>query len=214
MKAVNAGDDILETKDYLKILKNDIHSAVFATVDENGLVIDIMLADENGVYFITAKGKRFYKQLMENKYAAISGMTAGESSIKRKAVSLRGKVENIGQERLDEIFKENPYMEKIYPTADSRNALEVFLLNDGQGEYFDLSSTPIFRDEFVIGNRMPEKQEYFVNDKCRGCKICYSKCPQKCIDIKVKPVRIRQENCLRCGNCYDVCPFGAVERKI
>ena len=54
---------------------------------------------------------------------------------------------------------------------------------------------------------------YFVTDKCIGCKLCYSKCPQKCIDITQKPVVIRQENCLHCGNCFEICPAGAIERR-
>ena len=71
----------MKTIDYLTILKNEIHSAVFATIDENGLprtrVIYIMLADENGIYFITAKGKVFYQRLMAQKYVAIGAMTRG-----------------------------------------------------------------------------------------------------------------------------------------
>ena len=54
----------MESKDYLKILKDEIHSVVVATIDDNGRpqnrVIDIMLVDDNSVYFITAKGKEFY----------------------------------------------------------------------------------------------------------------------------------------------------------
>lgn len=42
--------------DYSNILKNEIHFAVFVTIDENGLpctrVIDIMLADKTGIYFL------------------------------------------------------------------------------------------------------------------------------------------------------------------
>ena len=45
----------METKDYLRILLEDIHSCVVATIDENGhpitRVIDMMLYDEKGVYF-------------------------------------------------------------------------------------------------------------------------------------------------------------------
>lgn len=56
----------MQTADYLKILKDEIHSVVFATIDENGLpdarVIDIMLVDSYSLYFITAKGKNFYRQ--------------------------------------------------------------------------------------------------------------------------------------------------------
>ena len=57
----------METKDYLRILKEEIHSTVIATVDKEGKpvtrVIDIMLADEDSLYFITAKGKAFYPSL-------------------------------------------------------------------------------------------------------------------------------------------------------
>ena len=44
-------------------------------------------------------------------------------------------------------------------------------------------------------------------------RICYSKCPQKCIDLSVKPLVINQANCLHCGNCMAACPFGAVEKR-
>ncbi len=43
----------METRDYLRILREEIHSTVIATVDENGRpvtrVIDIMLTDENSL---------------------------------------------------------------------------------------------------------------------------------------------------------------------
>ena len=207
----------METKMYLKILKEEIHSTVFATVDSNGLpqarVIDIMLVDDNSLYFITAKGKEFYHQLMDKKYVAISGMTGAEGSLNKKAISLHGKIRNVGQELLDKVFEVNPYMCDIYPEKESRMALEVFQLYEGQGEYFDLSTKPITRESFVLGNTEEIKGGYFITDKCRGCKMCYSKCPQKCIDISVNPVVIRQENCLHCGKCKSVCPFGAVEKR-
>ena len=72
----------METKEYLRILREEIHSTVFATVDDQGLptarVIDIMLTDENSLYFITAIGKSFYQQLMDKQYVAISGLTSGK----------------------------------------------------------------------------------------------------------------------------------------
>ncbi|GKX66977.1 4Fe-4S binding protein [Inconstantimicrobium mannanitabidum] len=207
----------METRDYLRMLKDEIHSTVFATIDEHGFpqarVIDIMLVDDNSLYFITAKGKEFYHQLMQKQYVAISGVTVGESSLNKKAISLRGKVRNVGQELLHKVFEVNTYMHDIYPTKESRMALEVFQLYEGQGEYFDLSTKPITRDSFALGKKVEIKGGYFVTDKCRGCKICYSKCPQKCIDISVKPVVINQENCLHCGNCISVCPFGAVRKR-
>ena len=78
------------TKDYLRILREEIHSTVIATVDGEGRpvtrVIDIMLTDENSLYFITAKGKAFYTQLMENPYIAISGMCGGEGTMRYLSV--------------------------------------------------------------------------------------------------------------------------------
>ena len=106
-------------KEILNILQKEIHSTVFATIDSEGLpqtcVIDIMLADENGLYFLTARGKSFYDRLMDRPFVAISGMKGGDT-LSTVAISVRGSVQNIGKERLDEIFAKNPYMSKIYPT--------------------------------------------------------------------------------------------------
>ena len=207
----------METKDYLKIIQEEIHSTVVATVDKEGhpvtRVIDMMLYDDSSLYFLTAKGKVFYEQLMEQKYVAISGMTGGTGSMSKKAISIRGKVRNIGTRKLDEIFEQNLYMAEIYPEEQSRMALEVFQIYEGQGEYFDLSTKPITRGIFSMGEETVSHGGYFITDRCRGCKICYAKCPQKCIDIGKKPLVIQQEHCLHCGNCMAVCPFQAVEKR-
>ena len=67
----------------LDVLQKEIHSTVFATVDTDGLpqtcVIDVMLADENGLYFLTARGKSFYDRLLERPFVAISGMKGGDT---------------------------------------------------------------------------------------------------------------------------------------
>lgn len=208
---------IMRTQDYLKIIHEDIHSVVVATLDNDGRpvtrVIDMMLHDENGLYFLTAKGKEFYKQLMEQQYIAISGMAGEGGSMSKRAFSVRGKVECIGSDKLDEIFESNPYMAEIYPQKESRIALQVFKLYEGNGEYFDLSTKPITRESFVLGNATKVVGGYFITDRCRGCKMCYSKCPQKCIDLSKKPLVINQEHCLHCGNCMEVCPFNAVEKR-
>lgn len=92
----------------------------------------MMLLDEKGIYFLTAKGKAFYAQLMEQGYIALSAAKG------KVSVSLRGKIRNIGKEKLDEIFEKNTYMQSIYP-GDTRDALEVFCLYEAEGEYFDIS---------------------------------------------------------------------------
>lgn len=211
----------METRDYLRILKKEIHSTVFATVDKEGLpvarVIDIMLTDESSLYFITAKGKEFYHQLIDKKFVAISGMTTEEGSLNKKAISIRGKVENIGNRLLDQVFEENPYMADIYPTKESRIALEVFRLYEGTGEYFDLSTKPITRKRFVIGIKselLETKQHgYFITENCIGCGACVKVCPQNCICTEKVPFEINKENCLHCGNCLTACEFHSVIKK-
>ena len=126
----------MQKEDYLKLLVEDIHSATMATIGADGhpqtRVIDMMLYDEQCVYFLTAKGKAFYAQLMEQGYIALSATKNNVS------ISLRGKVKNIGSKKLDEIFEKNAYMQSIYP-GNTRSALEVFCLYEADGEFFDIS---------------------------------------------------------------------------
>ena len=137
----------MERNDYLKMLVEEMHSTTMATIGADGhpqtRVIDMMLWDKKGVYFLTAKGKAFYAQLMEQGYVAIS------ATKDKKAVSLRGRIQNIHSEKLDEIFGKNPYMQKIYP-GDTRAALEVFCVYEAEGEYFDISDpSHIVRDTIL-----------------------------------------------------------------
>ena len=93
------------------------------------------------------------------------------------------------------------------------SALTVFVVYEGSGEWFDLSKKPIERASFTFGGAEEVQEGYFVTDTCIGCKLCYSKCPQKCIDISGKPVVIQQQNCLHCGNCYEICPARAIVKR-
>ena len=197
--------------EYIKILVEDIHSTTVATIGNDGhpqtRVIDMMHYDEEGIYFLTAKGKAFYKQLMEQQYIAVS------ATKDKMAVSLRGRVKSIGKTNLDIMFEKNPYMKEIYP-GDTKEALEVFCLYDAQGEFFDISvPSKIVRENIAIGKAETIATGYFVGDGCIGCKLCYSVCPQKCIDISGKPVVINQNHCLHCGRCADICPNRAIEKK-
>lgn len=206
----------MNVQEYFALIVERIHSVVFATVDGEGrpvtCAIDIMDYDENGLYFLTAKGKNFYDRLKANEAVAFTAMK-GEDTLSCVAVSVQGKAKELGPDRLSDLFRKNPYMEKIYPDVRSRSALTVFQIYEGTGEWFDLSKLPVERSGFAFGGAQTEKTGYFVTDKCIGCKLCYSKCPQKCIDITQKPVVIEQEHCLHCGNCFEICPARAIERR-
>ena len=49
------------------------------------------------------------------------------------AVSIRGKVRELGYDKIPELFEKNPYMRKIYPTEESMQALTVFQIYEGSG---------------------------------------------------------------------------------
>lgn len=206
----------MESLDYLTCLVREIHTAVVATVDDAGLpvtaAIDLMDADEGGVYFLTARGKRFYDRLKKRGVLALTGIK-GTDTLHCAALSIQGRVRELGSGLLPRLFEKNPYMNEIYPSAASRSALTVFVLYEGRGEWFDLSRKPIERASFSFGGAKEARDGYFVTDACIGCKLCDSKCPQKCIDISVRPAVIRQQNCLHCGNCQEICPVKAVVKR-
>ena len=201
---------------YLKYLVEEIHTTVMATVDHNGLpvtcAIDIMDYDGSGLYFLTARGKNLYERLTQKGYVALTGMK-GTDTLSCVAVSVSGKVKEIGREPLEKLFEKNSYMKEIYPTKESREALTVFRIYEGNGEWFDLSKKTIERVSFTFGNGQRENQGYEISDSCIGCKACEPVCPQGCIDFGAVPAKIIQNNCLHCGNCMTVCTHNAVIKR-
>ncbi len=151
----------MTTKECLQILRNEIQSVTAATVDREGRpavrVIDIMLVDDSTLYFMTTYGKAFYDQLMEQNYVALSGVCGGEEfgiderPLHRKAITIRGHVACVTEEKLEEVFAENPFLAPIAASPRARNRTEIFCIKEGRGEYLDLSTKPFTREEFFLG---------------------------------------------------------------
>lgn len=207
----------MNTSDYLNYIVNKIHTTVVATVDDEGLpvtaAIDMMDSDGNSLYFLTAKGKGFYNRLKKRGFIAMTAVK-GENTMTSVAISVRGKVRELGYEKIPELFEKNPYMREIYPTEGSMQALTVFQIYEGFGEWFDLSKKPIERATFTFGGAEKKAEGYFITDACVGCGSCAAVCPQNCINTNNVPFVIEQEHCLHCGNCFEACPTGAVEKRI
>lgn len=201
---------------YLRYLVDEIHTTVVATVDDDGLpvtaAIDMMDTDGDSLYFLTAWGKGFYDRLNKRRFLAITAIK-GEDTMSSVAISIRGKVRELGYDKIPELFEKNPYMHEIYPTEESMRALSVFQIHEGSGEWFDLSRKPIERASFTFGGADQREEGYFITDACVGCQSCVEVCPQQCIDASSVPLVIRQDHCLRCGNCMKACPAGAVLKR-
>ena len=206
----------METKDYLNYIVHEIHRTIVATVDDEGLpvtaAIDMMDCDDVSLYFLTAKGKGVYDRLKKRGFLAFTAMK-GEDTMSSIAVSIRGKVRELGYDKIPELFEKNPYMHQIYPTEESMKALTVFQIYEGSGEWFDLSKKPIERASFTFGGSEKKTEGYYITDSCIGCGNCVSVCPQNCIRKDQVPFQIELDHCLHCGNCMNACPVGAVARR-
>jgi 2-oxoglutarate ferredoxin oxidoreductase subunit delta len=56
-------------------------------------------------------------------------------------------------------------------------------------------------------------------NKCKGCTLCVTVCPKKCLEISTKfnkagyhpAVFVGGEKCTSCGFCYQICPEVCIE---
>ena len=187
----------------------------FATVDEHGSPqirnISAIHYEPGAMYFFTAKGKNFCRELLEDGRVQVLGYTRYKEMIRLSARAVPVPSEEQRQ-WIDTIFSEQLYLANVYPGETGRLAGMVFRISDGEMEYFDLGVNPIFRESYTLGKGRISPKGYQITDACIGCGSCTENCPQRCI-VSGTPFAIRQEHCLHCGNCQAVCPAGAVERR-
>jgi uncharacterized pyridoxamine 5'-phosphate oxidase family protein len=189
-------------------LLREIKSVTFATMKDaepSARMIDVMFVEEDGLYFLTARGKSFYRQLKAKPCVAICGMNE-----KYVSVRLVGDV-RFCEDRsvVDKVFALNPAMNHLYP-GEKRYVLEGIHLYKGRGEIFDLSTEPPRRQRFSFGGISFNPVGYSITNECTACGICQGVCPVDVIadgDI----YQIDGAHCLECGSCFEVCPEDAVE---
>ena len=187
----------------------------FATVDEYGAPqirnISAIHYEQEAMYFFTAKGKSFCKELLTDGRVQVLGYTKYKEMIRLSARAVPAP-EAEQKKWIDTIFSEQPYLSNVYP-GDTRNLVGiVFQITDAEIEYFNLGVNPIFRESYTIGSSHINFKGYQISDACISCGTCLDNCPQRCIEPE-SHYQIQQEHCLHCGNCYEVCPVKAVEKR-
>lgn len=186
----------------------------FATVDKEGKPqirnISAIHYEPNALYFFTARGKNFCRELLEDGNVKILCYTKYKEMIR-----LSGKAWPVPEEQQrkwrDTIFEEQPYLSNVYP-GDTKEIGIVFCIDRAEVEYFHLGVHPIFRETYSLGDVTIEKKGYFISESCIACGRCREVCPQNCIE-EGQIFVIRQNHCLHCGNCYEHCPVKAIERR-
>lgn len=186
----------------------------FATVGEDGSPqirnISAIHYEEDGLYFFTARGKDFCRQLLSDGRVQILGYTKYKEMIRLSGEAYPVE-EDIQRKWIDTIFTEQPYLANVYP-GNTKNIGIVFSIKEASIEYFNLGVHPIFRETYSMGNIEKPVRGYHIGSRCIGCGTCKMHCPQGCIQDG-KPFYIEQEHCLHCGNCMEHCPVQAVEKR-
>ena len=166
----------MNVQDYFEKLRK-IRDTSMATVAADGMprvrIIDTMIVEDEKLFFLTARGKDFYEELMNTGHVAVTGLNSEWETIR-----LWGKVKNIGRERLDEIFEKNPSMNGVYP-GDSRGILDVFCLYEGEGEYIQCGTCAEVCPQGAVREGSPYE---IVQENCLHCGLCFEQCPVSAIN--------------------------------
>ncbi|MDQ0222858.1 pyridoxamine 5'-phosphate oxidase family protein [Streptococcus moroccensis] len=130
----------MKVKEIMSILE-DMKVAVFATVDKDGLPharhAHIGVANEKGVFFMTSPTTNFYRQMVDTEHVAITAMSQEDYLI--QVIRIEGRVKQVGRDRLQELLKDNPYVNYVYPSKEEQESVQVFQLYEGQGFYHSLT---------------------------------------------------------------------------
>lgn len=131
----------MEFKDMMSILQDDIKVVVFSSVDSQGnphaRYINVGVANESGIFFMTSKQTKFYHQLKANPKVAIAGKS--EEGYLIQVMRIEGEVRELGHEQLEEVLEGNEYVKYVYPTKEEQNAVQVFQVYKGHAFYQSLT---------------------------------------------------------------------------
>ena len=185
----------------------------FATVDAAGAPqlrnISAIHYEPDAIYFFTARGKDFCRELLADGRVQALGYTRYKEMIR-----LSGRAVPVPQEEqarwIETIFSEQPYLANVYP-GDTRDIGIVFVIRQATIEYFNLGVRPIFRETYSVNGGQAAPKGYRITDACIGCGRCAANCPQSCI-TPGKPYAIQPQHRLHCGNCFEHCPVQALVR--
>lgn len=141
----------MEVAEIMEILEDKMGAVVISSVDSEGnphaRYINVGVANEEGIFFMTSPKTNFYQQLEANPVVALVGLNKEDYLI--QVIRIEGKVKKIGKDKLSDVLEGNPYVDMVYPDTEDQANVQVFQLYEGEGFYHSL--TQGHRYVFSIG---------------------------------------------------------------
>lgn len=205
----------MEIQDYLTYLADKIPTVTAAVTDGSGqpltCALDIASCSKNGIYLFVPKHTAFYQALSTRNYLSFTGIYQ-ESPHTQVSLSFRGHVTEKSPDILPRLPRPSRNSCNLMKQENYSNSFALFLLAKATGEWHRMYPEPD-TVTFSFSSGTDDQDYFFITSRCVLCRLCASRCPQKCIDISQRPARIIQENCIRCGTCYDTCLAKAIIRQ-
>lgn len=154
----------------------------FATVDEYGAPqvrnINAIHYEPEAIYFFTAKGKNFCRQLLSDGRVQILGYTKYKEMI-RLSAKAKPSCEADQQKWIDTIFEEQPYLSNVYPDNTRKLAGIVFEITDAC-----ISCGSCLR-QCPQGCIEPGTPYQIQQEHCLHCGNCQAACPVQAVEIRM-----------------------------
>ena len=203
----------MEKNEIIDILDQKINTVVISGVNNqrslSSSVVNIVIENRK-IYFFLAAGHELYTLLKNSPIISLIGYHNSTSTLLH-TVSLSGKIQEISQSECNDKIKKDKMIYRLYKNSKSLNILHGFEIYEYQGEYIEYGQDCIRRDYFSSSTPI-SALVYQVSNQCIYCKACYRVCPQQCIDVRQKPVKINIHRCLQCGKCAQICPRRAITK--
>ncbi len=189
---------------YLKMQGGRVSIATIKNGRPESRIISLQRMSDHSVYFMTSRGKPFYRQLTQHPYIAASSLLDDT----HHCIRISAQVEECTDPAVyQEYAQKNPGTMTMY--RNNTDIIVLFKLLKGNGEILHLYRDDMVRRlRFAFGGTEPEPLTYSITDACTGCGLCYENCAEHSIyRSQDGKYHIRSMDCDDCGICYTKCPL-------
>lgn len=199
-------------------MMEELDTYSFATVDAQGhprvRIISALHFEPDAIYFYTARGKNFARELQESG-GKLEILAYSEERNDTIRLSCTAEVVPADEQRhwIDVQFSEQSYLYNVY-LGETNEIGIMFVVRNGEFEWFNLASKPITRECLPFGQGIVHEKGFRIDESvCISCGTCEDVCPQHVVHMGENGTYVIDEaHCLHCGNCFEHYPVEVIER--